>query len=305
MAIQKEIWVQDIIQNLFPDNEVLSKIRDEGDYVLDGKVVHIPQAGAKPVVVKNRSSLPATATKRTDTEISYVLDWYSTDPFHVQNAEEAELSYDKRMSILGEHIEGLREVFTDDLLIKFLTNAVAASKIIRTTGANTAATETGQTGTRKALTLANLKSAKTLMDKQNISRDGRIALLEPNMLDQLASELSTTQYRDFSERYDAKNGILGRIEGFDIMQRSFVGISNVDATAINVLGAAIGATNQVASILFQKDCLTKALGNVNIYHDEQNPIYYGDVSSADVRCGGRVRRANAEGVFALIQATGV
>jgi hypothetical protein len=60
MAIQKEIWQDHIEGNLFKNNEFLLASTDAGQYVLQGKVVHIPQSGATATVVKNRSSVPAT-----------------------------------------------------------------------------------------------------------------------------------------------------------------------------------------------------------------------------------------------------
>ena len=46
MAIQKEIWQDHIEGNLFKNNEFLLASTDASLYVLQGKVVHIPQAGA-------------------------------------------------------------------------------------------------------------------------------------------------------------------------------------------------------------------------------------------------------------------
>ncbi len=73
MAIQKEIWQDHIEGNLFKNNEFLLASTDVGQYVLQGKVVHIPQAGALPTVVKNRTVIPATVVQRTDTDITYTL----------------------------------------------------------------------------------------------------------------------------------------------------------------------------------------------------------------------------------------
>ena len=70
-------------------------------FVLAGKVVHIPNAGNKPGVQKNRSSLPATITQRTDIDITFPLDEFTSDPVKITNAEKYELSYDKRESVIS------------------------------------------------------------------------------------------------------------------------------------------------------------------------------------------------------------
>mgnify|MGYP001599100644 CR=1 FL=1 len=54
MAIQREIWEDHIEGNLFKNNEFLLASADASHFVLQGKVVHIPQAGATPGVSVNR-----------------------------------------------------------------------------------------------------------------------------------------------------------------------------------------------------------------------------------------------------------
>ena len=102
MAVEREIWEGDIVEKLYAENPHLSLCVNADQYVLAGKVVHIPQAGAAPDVVKNRSSLPAAVKKRTDTDITYPLDEYTSDPVHISNAETIEPSYDKRMSVMAD-----------------------------------------------------------------------------------------------------------------------------------------------------------------------------------------------------------
>jgi hypothetical protein len=73
MAIQREIWERAIVEGLFADNSFLSKAYNADEYVNNGKVVHIPQAGAASSVSKNRTSKPATAKQRTDTDLTFTL----------------------------------------------------------------------------------------------------------------------------------------------------------------------------------------------------------------------------------------
>ena len=46
MGIQREIWQDHIAGNLFKNNEFLLASVDASQHVMQGKVVHIPQAGA-------------------------------------------------------------------------------------------------------------------------------------------------------------------------------------------------------------------------------------------------------------------
>ena len=45
MAVEREIWEGDIVEKLYAENPHLSLCVNADQYVLAGKVVHIPQAG--------------------------------------------------------------------------------------------------------------------------------------------------------------------------------------------------------------------------------------------------------------------
>ena len=81
--IPVQIFADYIIEKLRKMNPFLVFAVDESSKVLGGSVVHIPQAGASPKTVKNRSTFPATAVKREDSFVTYPLNVFSTDPTHV------------------------------------------------------------------------------------------------------------------------------------------------------------------------------------------------------------------------------
>ena len=110
MAIQKEIWTNHIQENLFKDNEFLNYAFNADQYVLMGKVVHIPNSGSTATIVKNRTSLPATVIQRTDIDITYSIDEFTTDPILIPNADTVELSYDKLSNVLSEYESALRQL---------------------------------------------------------------------------------------------------------------------------------------------------------------------------------------------------
>ncbi len=300
MAIQVDVWQNHIEGNLFKDNEFLLTSTDVGQYVMQGKVVHIPRAGGLPTVEKNRTVLPATVTEREDFgDVTYNLDVYSTDPILIRNAEVLELSYNKRESVIGEHEAALRQRIADEVLIKWAPTVVGS--IIRTTGDDVDTHVTGTTGTRKSLVTADLKAAQLAMNKQNISKYERYALLSADMYNQLTDSLTETQYRDFSTAIDPASGVLGMLYGFKIMQRSDVVLYNVDATAVNSYGDAVAATDNDAVLCWQKDAVERALGSVTFFERVNDPTYYGDVYSFEVRMGGRKRRYDEKGVIAIVQ----
>lgn len=305
--VQVEMWVNYIIKRLWKDNKFLTNAYNDDEYVVGGKIVHIPQPGAKPSVVKNRSSFPAAAVRRTDSDIFYPLDEYSSDPTHIQDAETKELSYSKQDSVMGDHAGALNQAIADDLIQKW-SNGLIAANILATTGASAAAKVSGQTGNRLTAVHGDLKRARLQMNLQDIPSDDRFALIEENMMDEIADSLTATQYKDFSQHYDAKTGVIGKLYNFNIMTRSTVAMSAANLASgklvVNPLGTATSATDQVSSICWQKDSVARALGNVEFFENIKDATYYGDVYSALIRMGGRRRRADDAGVIVLRQANG-
>lgn len=303
-GIQVELWVVGILDRFWSDNVFLKYFYDHKDFVVGGRIVHIPQPGTKPVVRKNRSSYPATAIRRTDTDITYVLDEYTTDPTHIPHADTVELSYDKTQSVLKDHTGGLFEDVAEDFIIKILTDLPQAN-VVDTTGADVAVGFEGQTGTRKAVTLADIKAIKLRMDKQKVSKKERYALMDVDMLKQLTDEMTEAEYNRYHKFYDVEKGILGMIEGFTILDRDTVALAATALSSgklvVNELGAAVSATDDVVSMFWQKDCAAQALGEVRFFETLNDAGYYGDVYSALLRMGGRRRFENDEGVFALKQ----
>ena len=302
MAIQKEIWEDHIEGNLFKNNEFLLASTDAGQYVLSGHVVHIPQAGATANVVKNRSSLPATVVQRGDTDVTYTLDEYTTDPIMIPNAETFELSYNKRESVLSEYELSLRQTIADNLLIDWAPTGTTGL-VVRTSGTATATTLPGTTGNRARFTVVDLKNAQLQLNKQNVPMEGRYALISADMFQQLTDDMSATQYRDFSAAYDVKDGVLGRLFGFNIMMRSnVVTYTNDTAPVVNPYGATPAATDNDGVLCWQIGAVERALGDIKFFERIGDPTYYGDVYSVIVRMGARIRRQDALGIVAVVQA---
>jgi hypothetical protein len=301
MAIQREIWQDHIEGNLFKNNEFLLASTDAAQYVLQGKVVHIPQAGALPNVVKNRTSLPATVLQRADTDITYSLDEFTTDPILIPHAETIELSYNKRESVLGEHQSALKQTIADNMLVTWAP--AGATNLLRTTGAATAAHLDSGTGNRKKLTAKDLKAAQLALNKQNVPMEGRYALLSADLFQQLTDDLGITDYRDFSAAYNIKDGVLGRLFGFNIMMRSsVVSYTNDTVPVINAVGATPAAADNDAVLCWQIDALERAVGEIKFFERIDDPTFYGNVYSVRIRMGGRKRRNDQRGVVAIVQA---
>lgn len=301
MAVNKEIWVNHIIGNLFKNNEFLNYAFNADQYVLQGKVVHIPQAAAAPSVSKNRSSLPATVVKRADTDITYAIDEFTTDPVLIPNADKYELSYDKRESVLAESEATLRQTIADWMLFNWAPSATGSK--VRTTGGSVAAHTTDATGNRKLLLTADIKKIAKYFNSWNIPMEERYALLDADMYDQLLTNFTETTYRDFSKVMNAEKGIVGELFGFKFLNPRSTVLVYDSAVAAKDPDDARAAGDFAAGLFWQKNAVERALGTVDFFENIADPTYYGDIYSTLVRMGGRIRRTDSKGIVALIQDT--
>ncbi len=304
MAVQVEIWQKDIVSNLFADNTFLSKAFNADQYVLQGKVVHIPQAGTPSAVVKNRTTLPAVAVKRTDTEVSYSLDEYTTTPRVVQVTEEIESSYDKRQSVIGEDKDALVESVSEEMIDKWSPEAAAAATCyLRTTGSAVAAHLPSATGNRLAITVDDVANAQFKMNSLKIPKADRYCLIDSWMYKQLLASMTESARLAFHSQADIANGTIGKLHGFEFYERSSVTRYTNVATPVHKTNDASGAaTDNAAALFWQKNSVERAMGEVVAFDNPKDATYYGDVLSFLVRAGGRIRRSDNKGVVAVIQA---
>lgn len=308
-----EVWQRYIIEKLRKKNPHLAFASDESMSVLAGAVVHIPQAGASPLAVKNRSSFPATAVQRGDTVVTYALDVFTTDPTHVSWSEENEISYAKADSVLADHVDTLAELAGDHMLynwclgkktsgVTLVDDALPTANVVRTSGAAVLSYESGQTGNRKKLHYSDVQRMQALMNKQDVPKEGRYLMLESYMYQEFIESLSANQMAAFQQSADLKNGTVGMFAGFNILERSTV-LKFTAALAVKVPGEAMAATDHLAGLAWQTASVAKALGDTKPFQDTDSPTYYGDVFSALVKMGGRCRRADWKGVLAIVQDT--
>lgn len=298
MALQVQIWIKSIIENLFADNSFASKSVDHSEFVNE-KTVHVPNAGAAPSVVKNRTTFPATVTTREDVDLSYDIDEFSVDPIRIPNADKVELSYNKRENI----IRGSRNKLADDIHASLIYSWIPSGvNTIFTEGAAVSAHIASATGNRKSMTKASVEAAQLLFDSQNIPQTGRYMLLDAYMYNQLKNSMTNNEVVAFLAGADPEKGVIGEYAGFRFYKRGQVA-KTTKAGVLKEWSAAADATDSAAGIAWQEDCVSRALGASILFDDEGNPLYYGDIISFLQRAGGSYIRSDKKGVALICQAT--
>ena len=298
MAVNVEMWQKLVKEEFFKSNAFLSTMKNADEYVVGGSSVHIPQSGGHSDAEKNRATVPAAAVKRTDTVITYPLDEYTSTPRLITNIDQVELSYDKMNSVINEDTSYLFELAGDNILYDVSKDVLAASKI-PTSGANAPASAPSATGDRKILTAADLRTARKMLNKQNIPKQGRFINLSSEMFDQLMSD--DKLWDTYQKTLNQREGELGRLFGFQILERSSVLVSD-NAQTIKAPNAAAATTDADTALFYQSNAVERALGEVKMFWKQGDPNSYGDIISFLLRAGSRASRADKLGYGVIYRA---
>lgn len=305
MGILTTVWARDIKEKLFPDDMFVMQSFSDDPWV-NNKTVERPQSGVLPVAVINRSSYPGVMVRRADSSNSYNMDEITTDPTHIPDIEEVEVSYPKRQSVLKGHIDVLNLTLANQIAYRWAPSG--ASNIIRTTGGNTAANTPGATGLRKKLTLADLFKAKTFFDDMDVPATDRHILIPASIYNQLTEDEKTVlMSADFRSDATIKDGRYTNILGFNIFVRGRNNVLryNNAGTPVAITPQTAGAATDNAAILcWHKDFVAKAKGSVKVFSDIDNPTLYGSAFSALARVGGQKLYTDQTGVLAIVEAVG-
>lgn len=298
MALQTEIWLGTIQENLFPDNSFASKSVDDSGFV-DSKKVHIPNAGKPSNVKTNRTSFPASVETREDNDLTYDIDELTTDPIRIPDRETVELSYSKRSSVIYNDREELRKNAAVNILHRWAEKVPSESRVM-TSGLAKKSHVKDTTGNRLALVKEDINNLMVLFNQQDVPQTGRHLLLDAMMYKQLFDSLTAAEGNAFLACADASKGILGNYAGFNIMMRSTVLTLKAD---YSINKGEVTATDIAAGFAWQESCVSRAIGDVKMFGNEGDPTYYGDIYSFLVRCGGSARRYDYNGIALLCQET--
>lgn len=300
-ALQTEVWVQDIQEQLYYGNEFLFLAQDHSEFIIH-KTVHIPQAGGTPAVVKNRTAVNTDPIQRTDTEITYDLDNYTTDPILVKNIEDLQVSYAKRQSVLASHIATLSDTVATETLQKWAVTG-SVTHVLRTTGAATGTLpHATATGKRLKLTKEDIALASARMDLDKVPSKERYAVLPAAMFYDLFTDSDLVRSRATISADMLAKGVIAELFGFMIIKRGeVVRYTSAATPSLRAANAAEAATDCAGAVCFSRYMTSQALGEILVYINEGDAQKYGDVMSAEVNHGAHFLRPNNIGRVSIAQ----
>jgi hypothetical protein len=309
MALDKEIWLPIVQENLFEGREKLAQIAtNDNQYVVTGAdglfhKVYIPQAGEADELVLNPSSYPLTVSERNDDVLEYQLDHLVMPPKRLGRYDAAKLSYDKMTSIIRDKYGRMGEGQLYKSFISWYIGKETA-KYVETSGSNVLAHAPAATGNRKALTVADVQNAGLILDLQKIPADNdRFLVLDAAMFWQLYNDIRTGNH---NIRIIEKDGLTMLSEpflGFNIVKFARVAYATT-AGVIRQLNQAGATTDIAVGYAYHKKMVSYADGDFHLFDDPNSPIYLGGVMSAETWIGASYRRKDKKGIVPILQAQG-
>ncbi len=296
MSVNKEIWLPVIEDNFYSEWGVLTRLgKDDSVYVNNNKV-YIPNAGTPGEILTNNTSYPVAVTERNDTTVEYDIDSYQLPPVRIGKFDTKDITYDKAMSVAKDFMGGIGEHIMYTAFKNWYIGK-QSDKYVETTGSEEPAEAPGASGTRKALTEADVKKAAKILDKQKVPSTGRILLLPATMFYQLHDSVI--------EKFDiVDNDGLAMFDkefyGFQVVKMPYV-INATNAGTAREVGHVGGATDIEIGLAYHRDSVSVAKSQTYMYDSENRPEYYGDIISAEAWSGAKFRRTDYVGVVPILQ----
>lgn len=307
-----EIWLPYLQENLFPTTSFLELSEDHSQFIKH-KTVHLPQAGATPGMVKNNTNVPLAIISRTDTDFTYNIDNFKLVPTVVTDLEELQISYDKVNSIMGNYVRMAKLGIENIVLYSWAPPSGA--RMVRTTGSATGnALAPGATGTRNAITLADISALKNILDLDFVPEEDRYILMPSSIYNNQLLAINNIQAFYAYNKPVIQDGNAKEIFGFKVLVRPSVLVYdtsavikalNTDTTITGGLGfgapAVTVSTDNMAVLAFQMNFISRAKSDVKLFSSIDRPEYYGSIFSAEFNLGASPLRPSYIGTAVLVQ----
>jgi hypothetical protein len=280
-GLQTEVWIADIIEQPLPDTSFIAQSQDYSAYV-NNNVLHLAEAGVDPDVhlnyfTENATELPIQAID--DIPHEALLGIWSTNQTKHNNLLDAELSYDKRASILNRH-----------------RNAIAKNMAQRTAWNWAASTNDAY---NKIINLDDTDSViDALIDMQAFFRDHDLDESSMNIILSSAHAArirkeDKTLYKEISSEKGANP------YGFKVFFYSKTPFYTA-AGVKKPFGATIDGTDKKSSVIWSSDEVFRCTGDVEIYPTLKHSGWQADLFSMGQRALNGKIRSNSPKYFGAI-----
>ncbi len=271
MALNKQVWIQQILEGFYPDDSFLKKVTDYSSLV-DNNKLHFASAGIDPNVLINNNTYPISIVGRDDSDNEITLVKFETENTLVRRPDAIEYSYDKLESVIQQHRSTLRKSVAMKAIHAFAPQADSVdTPVISTTGADF--------GTRKRLRYVDILTLKERFDDAEIPLSDRYLVLHPKHV----SDLLLEDIELFKDLTNLKDGEPFRFAGFGIY--SFSKMPQYALTDGELDKLPFGSSDEglFASVAFYAKEVMKADGDVYMYSRTDDPEQRATVVGFDKR----------------------
>lgn len=270
-TLEKEIWINQLMENFYPDSSFLKYVKDFSSLV-DYNAINMAEVGADPKVLINNTTYPIKIVQRVDKPLRIELDKFETENTLVRRPVAIEYSYDQLESILMGHRNTLRAKTAKKAAHAFAPQQNSTyTPVISTSGA---ADSKGV----KRLTLEDILELKERYDNADIPLEGRYLVLCPRHV----TDLILLDAKHLGNITDLQDGKPKRFGGFNILQTSITPKYKEDLTKIEFEGEDED-TGLFCSFSFHSEEVMKADGEVFMYARENDPEERGTIVGFDKR----------------------
>lgn len=259
-GVYAEVWTGEMVKALreFLSGSWLDGVPDQSS-IVNNDVIHLVDVGVDPEVLINNTTYPIPLQALDDKDIAIKLDKFQTKVTPVTDDELYAISYDKMSRVKESHSNAL-----NDAKFRKAAHALCSQQNSKTTPVLKTTGEADPDTGRLRLTVNDLVSLKSALDKLKVPATNRRLVLCPDHVNDL---LLTDQ--KFKEQFniDRNTGKVGNLYGFEIYT---YGDTPVYTTAgvKKDLGTEASAGEFPCSFAFYTPRVFKATGSTKMYYSE-------------------------------------
>lgn len=261
MAVEKQIWIDVIKENYYPDRSFLKRSVDMSSLV-EHNTINLAEAGVDPNVLVDNKVYPVPTADRKDTPLSLPLHTFDTENTVVRNVEEMETAYDKMASVTRSHKNALYK--------KTATYATAnwapakngdLTPVVKTTG------DVNGQG-HKAITFEDLLGIQAKFLAMDVDPSSLVVVLNPFHL----VDLQLQDMKLYKTMIQTKD--LWGMDFYTFSQLPYYTVASGQKVA---WGTAAAATDTQCSLIYCEDEVMRAEGDTEMFVNYKVPAERGDV----------------------------
>ena len=271
MALNKEIWINQILSGFYPDDSFLQKVVNYSEFVENDRL-HVPSAGIDPVVLVNNTTYPIKVLGREDDDNEITLDKFETENTLIRRPDAIEYSYNKLESVIGQHRATLRKSVA-------MKAAHAYAPVADTTDTPVILTTGIVNKGRRRMTFADILTLKERFDEAEVPLTDRYIILHPKHV----SDLLLEDLELFKDLTSIKDGEPHKFAGFGCFQFAQMPTYKTIGGKLSKVPFVEDATAQFASVAFYAKEVMKADGDIYMYASVDDPKERGTIVGFDKR----------------------